>query len=521
MKLLRDKMKEDAYMNVIIQNMFARGEIRNDHPLQREADQWDNETRDGYISTVVKNEDVFPIVLCEQLTDFGVVLWLIDGWQRISTLIKYKNGMFKIGKKVEMPIVYYQVTEKDDNGKFLRDENGNLIYKNIEYDLRGKGYDDLPVELKERFDNYKINVTKHLDCTDDEIGYHIRRYNRGQKMNMSQKSVTYMDSVAKYVKNISLEHRFFKDCGEYSYKQRNNGAVDRIVIESVMCMFHFEDWNSRSRANGIYLNKNSSKDEFNILKNNLDMLTGIVNEKHKKLFNIKNSFFWFTIFNEFLKLNVDANRFKDFLDAYVDRLQFEKIDGYTFDEIESQKASTKQKTIVIKKMEHLKRLMNDFFKEECCSHNNIKEVFIINSDEMNQYIDEFKESGLFSVIKADKDTIVDVAVRSLFGFNSSGMSHEEIQKKIDECKLTKDDYDDHLLYLEELNDWTYDINCNASILNPNNIPILIQTVKVAIDEDKEDEIKEWFVNYSSDNSKNNITYKDIYNSFILREKNCA
>ena len=61
LKLVRDKTKEDTYMNMTIINMFKRGELRKDHPLQRKSGRWPNEARDGFIATVIKHEDVDSI----------------------------------------------------------------------------------------------------------------------------------------------------------------------------------------------------------------------------------------------------------------------------------------------------------------------------------------------------------------------------------------------------------------------------------------------------------------------------
>ena len=36
----RDKTKKDTYMLSVLLNRFERGEIRDDHPLQRNADMW-------------------------------------------------------------------------------------------------------------------------------------------------------------------------------------------------------------------------------------------------------------------------------------------------------------------------------------------------------------------------------------------------------------------------------------------------------------------------------------------------
>ena len=61
MKLLRDKIKRDTYMCSKVCNMIERGDLRENHPQQRKSGQWNVETRDNFIVTVIKNEDFDPI----------------------------------------------------------------------------------------------------------------------------------------------------------------------------------------------------------------------------------------------------------------------------------------------------------------------------------------------------------------------------------------------------------------------------------------------------------------------------
>ena len=124
MDLIRDKRVKDAIMNATVQNMFARGELRKDHPLQRKPGRWTDSDKSGLIATVLKDEDMDSIKVCEQLTDHGVILWVIDGLQRLTTLNAYQNNSFKLGKSLEFPIVAYQSAKKDAAGAILQDENG-------------------------------------------------------------------------------------------------------------------------------------------------------------------------------------------------------------------------------------------------------------------------------------------------------------------------------------------------------------------------------------------------------------
>lgn len=362
MELVRDKRVKDALMNSTIQNMFSRGELRKDHPLQRKPGRWNDSDRDGLIATVLKDEDIDSIKVCEQLMPGGVVLWVIDGLQRLTTLNLFFNNGFKLGKNLEFPIVTYQSAKRDQDGNIIKDEYGNYGYELVEYDLRGKYYNDLPVELKERFNNYKIDMVKHLDCTDEEIGYHIRRYNKQKSMNVSENAVTYMDSIAKEVKRVSLNNRFFKN-DIYKELERNNGTIERIVTESVMCMFHLDKWQKQSKKMGGFLNKNSSRQEFDKLNGNLNRLEAVYDDCFKNVFTVKDSFIWFTLFDRFTAYNISDSRFVDFIKEFNLSLSSKKVDGQAFYEIDKNK-STKDKGVISLKLEILETLMDEFLHRD-------------------------------------------------------------------------------------------------------------------------------------------------------------
>ena len=204
----RDKVLRDQMMLCTVIAKFNRGEINKNHPLQRKPNQWTSEAMSGLAASVIKGEDIDSIKICEQiLTDSsGFILWLIDGLQRLTVLESFKNNVFAMGKTLEMPIIHYQGVNKE----------GKIGI--VEYDLRGKKYKDLPDELKEKFDSYPIDVVKHLECSDEEIAYHISRYNRQTNMNVNQKNILSAWKIAPEIKNLA-NNRFFKDCGVYAPKE--------------------------------------------------------------------------------------------------------------------------------------------------------------------------------------------------------------------------------------------------------------------------------------------------------------
>ena len=444
MDLVRDKRVKDAYMNSTIQNMFNRGELRKDHPLQRKPDRWNKSDKDGLVATVIKDEDIDSIKVCEQLTVQGVVLWVIDGLQRLTVLSSYRNGGFKIGRNIEFPMITYQATKRDQEGNILKDEYGNYIYETIEYDLRGKGYDELPVELKEKYDNYKIDVVKHLDCTNDEIGYHIRRYNKQKSMNGSENAVTYMDNIANEVKRISINNRFLNGYDIYTATEINNGTINRIVTETVMCMFHFDNWQKQSKKMGLFLNEHSSSEEFDKLNENLNRLEKIYREEFNNIFTSKDSFIWFTLFNNFINLQLEDEKFAEFLLAFKNGLCNKKVNGELFYEIDKN-GSTKDKAIIIKKLTLLESLMLDFLH--------------INKSDM------------------EEDTVL-----------------EFVKENVD-LDITQEDVEQ---YEEVLEDLTLNVDNSSELLNENNKLSLMAMVAYSFCKDVD--LDDWIVDFFKRNT---------------------
>ena len=351
----RDKTKKDTYMVKTLLNMFKRKQLKKNHPLQRKADQWTDEAKSGLVATVIKGEDVDSIKICEQiLSSTEFILWLIDGLQRLTVLESYRNNAFKIGKSLEMPYVYYQ--KENDDGEM----------ETIKYDLRGRYFEDLPEELQDAFDSYAIDVVKHLDCSDEEVAYHIGRYNRQTSMNTNQKNILPMYKVAGFIKKISDNNVFFEECGSYTEIEIRKGVVDRVVSESIMTMFHLDNW-TKGKTMSKFLNENATQKEFEIFESELDRLSKIIDKKTTgKLFNSKNSFIWFSAFHKFTRYGVDDSKFKDFLIAFQNDLHsktFEEYDNDSFDTYENNK-STKDKKVVLAKLDILDKLMREYLHIE-------------------------------------------------------------------------------------------------------------------------------------------------------------
>ena len=457
MELLRDKIKRDTYMVSKLCNMIARGDLRDNHPQQRKSGQWVKETRDNFIVTVIKNEDFDPIKICEQLTEKGVVLWLIDGLQRSTTIENYKAGRFKLGRNINPSHIEYQ--------EAVKDEEGNITYQNVSYDLRGKAYKDLPEKLKEDFDNCPVDVVKHLDCTDEEVGRHITRYNSGQAMNPAQKIVAYMCNVAKHVKRLA-NHSFFNDCANYSEKKDLNGGIDKTVSEIVMGMNFFDLWKSKdAKKMGKFLNENATEDMFDKVESYLDDLLEIVTpEIGSKLFDTKNAVISFMLYDRFKELGFSREVFGEFLSNYetfkdvkvevkreykIKKGSDEKTNVLSFAEINDCN-STKDKGIMEDKLHILETVMNEFL--------------LIKKENINKEVESNENLEEVDVLEFVKENVKPDA-----------------------------DLEDIRFYEEILNDYTVEVDNNSKLLEKRNNPSLIAIVGYAVE--NEIDLDKWIVNW--------------------------
>lgn len=415
MKLLRDKIKRDTYMVSKLCGMICRGDLRDNHPQQRKSGQWDKNTRDNFIVTVIKNEDFDPIKICEQLTDEGVVLWLIDGLQRSTTIENFKSGKFALGRKIDPYEIEYQ--------EAVKGENGEIIYQNVSFDLRGKGYKDLPDKLKEDFDNCPVDIVKHLDCTDEEVGRHIVRYNSGRPMVTAQKISAYMHNTAKYIKELS-GHAFFNDCANYSENADRNGTVDKVVSEAIMGLNFFDSWNKQVQKIGKHLNDNASKDMFDKFKTYLDRLLKIITPQTGELFSAKNALIWFMLFDKFTQNGLSDEKFQMFLEQYDEfkkvkvqvshKYELKKGSGeYTnylsFVEIDGCK-STKDKGVIEDKLHILETVMNDFLHTNCNDCEFKVEEVVTAKDIIHEYLSkdiDDDEIELYEMMTNDVSEFID------------------------------------------------------------------------------------------------------------------
>ena len=357
-----EKSKMEKYSVESIVKKMTDYTIKFDHPAQRESEQWTPKMKGNLISDILQGNPIPPLVLAEQIINGMSIIWNLDGKQRCTNVYDYINDGFKITKSVRRNIIKYQSLIRDENGKPICDEQNIPKFEWVEFDICNKKFSQLPTELQDRIKEYCFDAVLYLNCSSDDIAYHIIRYNDGKPMNQSQKGIIRLgEEFASADKSIS-KMSFFTDCGNFTYKEDRNGTINRVVAESVMTINFLDNWKKNQEDMCDYLRENASIEMFDDLEDTIERLTEIVEEEHDELFNSKESFIWFTVFSRFKNKGYDEKVFAEFLTAYVNELHSKEINNVTYDELKENR-STKDKSVIIKKITHLEQLLNDFLSK--------------------------------------------------------------------------------------------------------------------------------------------------------------
>lgn len=468
--------------------------IRGDHSLQRNSNQWSSEQKYNLITTVLNRYPIPEVILAEQVKPYGVENWLIDGKQRLTCLSDYRNDVFRVGRNAERTVVQYQAPVRNEAGEILLGANGSPQYENREFDVRGKYYTDLPEELKERFNDYTISAVQYLSCSDDDIEYHIRRYNAAKPMSAAQKGITHLgEQYARVVKKLS-QHPLFRDQSRFRISEFTNGTMDRVITESIMVIFFLSDWKKKQEDICAYLKENVKISHFEHFEALLNRLSEIVTDELSTLLNAKEAFVWFGLFDRFTKLGIRDEKFADFVRAFAKELHTHKIKGASYDDLNIK--STKDKSIVVRKLFVLETLLYRFLKIKGGEQ---IDSFTVPEGVLSAYIAEFQTMDMVRAmnIRPEADQVRLAVASLMLVLDRPADSDKKIQDFIRKAEITAAETEDTLFYLSCLYDWAKNVNQNAGILCQACLPALVKLVQYSCVQDFEDAVVlkwfEWYV----------------------------
>ena len=131
---------------------------------------WTKEALNGLVASAVSGTTYIPnLILSEVKSDNNIKsTYIVDGGQRTEALRRFRYDGYRVTNEIREPIVKYNRKKHDEDGHIVYNEYGEVIWESVEYDLRGKTYEDLPKELKRQFNRTQLTVTIYPNCTLEE-----------------------------------------------------------------------------------------------------------------------------------------------------------------------------------------------------------------------------------------------------------------------------------------------------------------------------------------------------------------
>lgn len=327
---------------------------------------WNKEMMNSLIYSALSCKIYIPnIVLAEEKKENGTKqTYVVDGGQRTETLRQFRYGGYRITNALRTYLVTYKKKKVDEKGVIIRDKYGNVEWELDEFDIRKKTYEDLPDDLKKRFNECPIAKAIYQDCTPEETSEMVLLYNNHAGMNVSQKALTYLGKYADEIRRIRDSNRFLLDGTALTEAEKKKGIWERVISECVMAVNHFDVWKKQPQKMCDYLNRNSSEEEFKKIENYFDRLAPYVDKLENKelsdLFVSKDFCVWMMLFDKFDKLHLPDERFVDFLNIFVFELKYKKMEGENWPVLMTDK-HTKDKSVLSRKIKYLEVLMMQYF----------------------------------------------------------------------------------------------------------------------------------------------------------------
>lgn len=515
-----ERTKSTSYSIESLSKQLRQHRLRDNHPLQRTSGQWNLLTKSELISDILQGNSLLQIVISEEIKAGITMHWLIDGKQRSTNLKDYLEDGFAVSKNVQRYMIEYQTDKTDEDGNVILNEDGFPIPESKTFDIRGKKFSQLPEELQDKFKDYQVPVMLNLNCTKKDIAYDIARFNRCRPMNVSQSGwLGLEESYAEYVDKI-LKMDFFKvDCDKSSYSNTNikNGSLRRVIIEAIMTSKYLSHFDKDFGKMCIYLTENANESVFIDFYLTLEKLSNVLKGDTSDIFNNKNSFLWFALFDKFIEYGVEDDKFNDFIQEFKETLHSKEIDGVTYDCLNGQKG-TKDRSSVTKRFNHLLTLMKEYLHIEDS----------IEGSESDVIEDDLFDTEVVEEPDDKKPIVAEVTEYSAIGNKEiERVSGEVVDKDtLEFVKMCVDDDvtdADILDYEEDLDVVTLDVDNNSKLLDEVNHKSLIALIAYAykMDEDIDDWFKDYFKRtntYEIDQKRN---YLHMRNDFIKFNKEGA
>ena len=222
-----------------------------DFALQRDAGQWNREQSSLLIRSVIKKMVIPPIYLVKEETTAGEIWTVIDGKQRLTTIISFFNNNFRLSSNLPP-----------------------ITIAHTEYDISKKKYKELPDCVKDRFLTRALDIVFLLGFDQDELEEQFYCLNNGSIFTKQQKAVVKLGTELAE-KLVPFEQHPFWDRTNISSVQKRHGVVMETILKSLMLLtdYNYQQFGAAEVVKfSSYYNENYKAQEIEYFGELLDKL---------------------------------------------------------------------------------------------------------------------------------------------------------------------------------------------------------------------------------------------------------
>ena len=230
------------------------------------------------------------------------------------------------------------------------------------------------------------------------------------------------------------------------------------------------------------------------------------------IFNNKNSFLWFALFDRFLEYDIEDDKFNGFIQEFKETLHNKEIDGITYDCLNGQKG-TKDRSSVTKRFNHLLTLMKEYLHIE----DSVEEIAEEHEPETveddlfdTESVEESSEKSVIAEV-TEYSAIGNTEIEHVSGEVIDNTIHTDMKsalKFVQDCvdeAVSELDVQDYEEYLDTI---TLDVDNSSKLLDAANHNSIIGVIAYAYQNDVD--CDDWFKDYFNRNNTYDVDQKKNY-----------
>lgn len=246
-----------------LKTMYGKGDLSFDNAVQRSF-VWKNTTKDNRMSMLIDSMMrglPIPPMYCNCIYDDikNKIYDFLDGKQRTTTIIKFLNDEFTL---VNIPL-------------FEEEE--------IDIDLNGKTYSQLPEEYQDRIKTYSLTVYYYENMEQEDTIEMFRRLNNGKSPTAIELTRANAESINEIMKLGS--HNLFNIA--LSEKSLSGYANEDIVIKTWILLYSdnksFETKSVRPIMKDAIISEDQVKEMNKIFDMYVEVYNILLDEKERKI----------------------------------------------------------------------------------------------------------------------------------------------------------------------------------------------------------------------------------------------